>query len=217
MLDRQSHLVETKTKQFLNSVSLPALRGPLLWGSSERRMWTTGRTGPCPEMDAAWRQVAVQTWLAGNTWLNRNIRYLTNTTGFTKCDSWLSWGWSPMKGWQRDSSWLITFWSASLTLPRSSQRWMCPLAQGNATREALLPLSLLWSCLSEASGDQTWNCWRCQPQDKICEAQPGLFMPNLIMSLGYSHLELPMVCCNCCLILRVGDLGGTYWWMLVSF
>lgn len=37
-------------------------------------------------MDAAWRQVAVQTWLAGNTWLNRNIRYLMNTTGFTKCE-----------------------------------------------------------------------------------------------------------------------------------
>lgn len=136
MLDRQSNLVETKTNQFLNSVSLPALRGPLLWGSSERRMWTTGRTGPCPEMDAAWRQVAVQTWLAGNTWLNRNIRYLMNTTGFTKCDSWLSRGWSPTKGWRRDSSWLITFWSASWTLSCSSQRRMCPFAQGNATREA---------------------------------------------------------------------------------
>ena len=92
-----------------------------------------------------------------------------------------------------------------------------PVCSGKGNQGGFFCLSLLWSCLSEATGDQTWNCWHCQPRIKfvrlsqICLCQ--IWQRHLTC---YSHLEPLMVCQNC-LNLRVGDLESTDWWMPISF
>lgn len=127
------------------------------------------------------------------------------------------WDCSPIKSWQRDSFWLITFWLAWLTLALLIQEANVPICLGKYHQRSSFCFFLCCDLVFQRPvGIRLGTADIVSPRGKFVRLSQ-IYLCQILQCHWVIHTwKLLILNCNC-LTLHVGDLEGTDWWMASSF